>query len=50
MQSAQQIAKQFASVLTATDQPITASDISRGALQVVEILQDAGYEAYLVGG
>lgn len=39
-----------ASVLSAKDHPLATTDISRGALQVVEILQDAGYEAYLVGG
>lgn len=42
--------KDPATVLLAKDHPLTSSDISRGALQVVEVLQDAGFEAYLVGG
>jgi len=29
---------------------LTSSDISRGALETVEILEKAGYQAYLVGG
>ena len=36
--------------LTSSDHPIATTDISRGSSQVVEILQDAGFEAYLVGG
>ncbi len=39
-----------ATVLSAADHPLATTDISRGALQVVEGLVDAGFEAYLVGG
>jgi poly(A) polymerase len=39
-----------AAILSAKDHPISSTDIGRGALQVVEVLQEAGFEAYLVGG
>ena len=37
-------------IITAQEAKISNSDISEKALQVVQDLQDAGYQAYLVGG
>ena len=37
-------------IITAEEAGISNSDISKNALSVVQGLQDAGYEAYLVGG
>lgn len=39
-----------ANIITAEDAGISNNDISKKALQVVQGLQDAGYQAYLVGG
>ena len=37
-------------IITAEEAEISTKDISAKALKVVQGLQDAGYEAYLVGG
>ena len=39
-----------ANIISATEAGINNKDISVKALQVVQGLQDAGYQAYLVGG
>ncbi|MCV6606286.1 MAG: hypothetical protein OIF34_13355, partial [Porticoccaceae bacterium] len=37
-------------VLTPKQHPISPRDISKGAREVVQVLHDAGYQAYVVGG